>query len=89
MSDLTESDLVELDDKTSANEVEKMLSRNHSLIVGRITGLLFNDKRFTVMPELGLDTSPIELKQFSRSHTPQPNLQRFPLPQKTVKLELN
>ena len=64
------SDLIELDDKTSADEVEndeveRMPSRNHSLIVGRITGLLFNDKRFTVMPELSLDTSPIELKQFN------------------------
>jgi len=54
------SDLVELDEETPEDEVEKMPSRNHSLIVGRIT-LLFSDNRFTIMPELSLDTSQIEL----------------------------
>jgi len=46
------------------NEVQKMPSRNHSLTVGRITGLLFNEERFTVMPELSLDTSQTDLSQF-------------------------
>lgn len=59
------SDLLELDDESPEDEVEKMPSRNHSLIVGRITGLLFNDNRFTIMPELSLDTSQIELNQFN------------------------
>lgn len=59
------SDSVERDDEFSGDEIEKMPSRNHSLIVGRITGLLFSDNRFTIMPELSLDTSQIELNQFN------------------------
>ncbi|KHD04594.2 hypothetical protein PN36_07620 [Candidatus Thiomargarita nelsonii] len=38
-----------------------MGSLNHSLTAGRIAGLLFNDERFEVMPELSLDGSQIEL----------------------------
>jgi hypothetical protein len=38
------------------NEVPDMPSKNHSLTMGRITGLLFNDERLIVMPELCLDT---------------------------------
>jgi Uma2 family endonuclease len=79
------SDLIELDEKISADEVEKMPSRNHSLIVGRITGLLFNDKRFTVMPELSLDTSPIELKQFNL-HTKDELIPNISIYQKTIDL---
>jgi len=47
------------------NEVAKMGSLNHSLAAGQITGLLFNDDRFTVMPELSLDASNIDLKRFN------------------------
>ncbi len=43
---------------------QTMPSRNHSLTVGRLTGLLFNDERFTVMPELSLDISQTDLSQF-------------------------
>ncbi|MDM8559051.1 Uma2 family endonuclease [Candidatus Parabeggiatoa sp. HSG14] len=45
-------------------EVVDMGSLNHSFTIGRIAGLLFNDERFTVMPELTLDASQIELSQF-------------------------
>lgn len=37
---------------------------NHSFTVGRIAGILFNDKNFTVMPKLTLDASQIDLSQF-------------------------
>ncbi len=47
------------------NEAQDMPSKNHSLTMGRITGLLFNDERFIVMPELSLDTSQIDLSQFN------------------------
>ncbi len=50
------TDLIELEDEGRA-----MPSRNHSLTMGRVTGLLFNDERFTVMPELSLDVSQIDL----------------------------
>ncbi|EDN68764.1 hypothetical protein BGP_0053 [Beggiatoa sp. PS] len=46
------------------NDESKMPSRNHSFLMGRIIGLLFSDDRFTVMPELSLDTSQIDLSQF-------------------------
>jgi Uma2 family endonuclease len=52
-----------INDETFINE-EKMPSRKHSFTMGRLTGLLFNDGRFTVMPELSLDTSQTDLKQF-------------------------
>ncbi len=53
-----------LDDEVLENEESDMGSLNHSLTVGRITGLLFNDERFEVMPELSLDGSQIDLSQF-------------------------
>ena len=43
---------------------DEMGSVNHSVVQGRIAGLLFNDGRFTVMPELSLDISQIDLSQF-------------------------
>jgi len=43
---------------------EDMGSLNHSIAQGRISGLLFNDGRFTVMPELSLDISEIDPNQF-------------------------
>jgi Uma2 family endonuclease len=46
------------------DEVSDMASLNHSLTAGRIAGLLFNDERFEVMPELSLDGSQIDLSQF-------------------------
>ncbi|EDN65533.1 protein containing DUF820 [Beggiatoa sp. PS] len=55
----------EMDEEYQPNNLQKMPSKNHSLITGRITGLLFNDERFAVMPELSLDTSQIELSQFN------------------------
>ncbi len=58
------SDLVEIETEYQDKEKPEMPSKNHSLIVGRITGLLFNDERFTVMPELSLETAQIELSQF-------------------------
>ncbi|BAP54350.1 hypothetical protein THII_0053 [Thioploca ingrica] len=59
------TELIEIEAETFADEVGDMPSKNHSLIMGRITGLLFNDERFIVMPELSLDTSQIDLNQFN------------------------
>lgn len=58
------TELMEKEDEILENEILDMPSKNHSFTMGRITGLLFNDERFTVMPELSLDTSPIDLSQF-------------------------
>ena len=59
-------ELIEIEEnKMFEDEVGDMPSKNHSLIMGRITGLLFNDERFIVMPELSLDTSQIDLNQFN------------------------
>jgi len=58
------NDLAERDEEYQQNDTQKMPSKNHSLITGRITGLLFNDDRFAVMPELSLDVTHIELSQF-------------------------
>lgn len=55
MSNINESDEYKKQD---------MPSRNHSLTVGRLTGLFFNDERFTVMPELSLDITQTDLSQF-------------------------
>ncbi len=57
------SELIELDE-VQINEEPRMPSKNHSFLMGRITGLLFLDERFTVMPELSLDASHIDLSQF-------------------------
>jgi hypothetical protein len=57
--------LMETEDEILENEILDVPSKNHSFTMGRITGLLFNDERFTVMPELSLDTSPIDLSQFN------------------------
>jgi len=54
-----------IEDEMLENEVQDMPSKNHSLTMGRITGLLFNDERLIVMPELSLDTSQIALSQFN------------------------
>jgi len=58
------SEIINFEDDILDNEEVKMGSLNHSLAAGRITGLLFNDERFTVMPELSLDASQIDLKRF-------------------------
>jgi len=55
---------IELENKFENQEL-KMPSRNHSFAMGSLTGLLFNDKRFTVMPELSLDTSQMDLSPFN------------------------
>ncbi|RKZ42035.1 MAG: hypothetical protein DRQ49_03210 [Gammaproteobacteria bacterium] len=58
------TELIEIE--TLENEVRDIMpSRNHSLAVGRITGLLFKDERLTVMPKLSLDSSQIDLSQFA------------------------
>ncbi len=59
-------DLIEIDEQNQEQAFGKTTvpSKNHSLAVGRISGLLFNDERFTVMPELSLDMTQIELSQY-------------------------
>lgn len=61
------SDLIEINEKypnQPENGEIRMPSKNHSLAVGRLSGLLFNDERFTVMPELSLDMNQIDLAQY-------------------------
>ncbi len=45
-------------------ESHEMGSLNHSIVQARLTGLLFNDERFTPAVELSLDVSQIDLAQF-------------------------
>jgi len=54
------SELVEL----AEAEYQEMGSLNHSIVQARLTGLLFNDERFTPAVELSLDVSQIDLSQF-------------------------
>jgi Uma2 family endonuclease len=42
----------------------KMPSINHSFIQGQITGLFFNNEKFTPFVELSLDASQVDLSQF-------------------------
>jgi Uma2 family endonuclease len=45
-------------------ESQEMGSLNHSIVQARLTGLLFNDERFTPAVELSLDISQIDLSPF-------------------------
>jgi Uma2 family endonuclease len=54
----------DFEDGVLEDEEVKIGSLNHSLAAGRIAGLLFNEKKFTIMPELSLDASQIDLKRF-------------------------
>ncbi len=54
------TDLIELEEL----ECQEMGSLNHSIVQARLTGLLFNDERFTPAIELSLDVSQIDLSQF-------------------------
>ena len=58
------TELTEFEDKVIEDKESKMGSLNHGMVQGQITGLLFADKRFRVIPELSLDTSQIDLSQF-------------------------
>jgi len=58
------SEFVELETEVLGEEEEKMGSLNHSMVQGQITGILFADKRFRIMPELSLDMSALDLSQF-------------------------
>ncbi len=46
------------------SEGQKMPSINHSFIQAQITGLFFNNERFTPFVELSLDASQVDLSQF-------------------------
>jgi len=59
------NEIIDFEEEVLDDEDTYMGSLNHSLAAGQITGLLFNDERFTVMPELSLDTSQIDLKRFN------------------------
>ncbi len=56
------NNLLELED--FKDDKQKMGSLNHSFVQGQITGLLFADKRFRVMPELTIDVGTLDLSQF-------------------------
>jgi len=59
------SEVIDFEDKVlEEKEGRKMHSKKHSITQTNITGLLFNDKRFTTFVELSLDASPIDLSQF-------------------------
>ena len=45
-------------------EEEYMGSLNHSIVQAQITGILVSDARFTIMVELSLDISKVDLTQF-------------------------
>jgi len=51
-------------DQEQLSAITNMGSLNHSFTVGRLIGLLFNDPRFTIMPELSLDPGQIDLSIF-------------------------
>jgi Uma2 family endonuclease len=53
-------ELIEVEDE----EFSSMGSINHSIVQAKITGMLFNDERFTPAVELSLDVSQIDLSQF-------------------------
>ncbi len=57
-------EVLEFENNVLDHEESDMGSLNHSFTIGRLAGLLFNDERFTVMPELTLDASQIDLSQF-------------------------
>jgi len=46
------------------NDEANMGSLNHSIIQAQITGMLFNDERFTITIEPSIDISQIDLSQF-------------------------
>jgi Uma2 family endonuclease len=54
----------EFEDDVFDGENIDMPSKKHSLAQTNITGLLYNDKRFTPFVELSLDASSIDLSQF-------------------------
>jgi Uma2 family endonuclease len=56
------NDLFELENENE--EIQEMGSYNHSLAQAQLTGLFFNDKRFSVFIELSLDVSQTDLTQF-------------------------
>jgi Uma2 family endonuclease len=67
LKEKTLSDLTALEEQypkqLGSGEI-RMSSKNPSLAVGRLAGLLFNDGRFTVMPELSLDMNLIDLAPY-------------------------
>jgi Uma2 family endonuclease len=58
------SDVFKLKDDVLIEENREMPSKKHSRAQTNITGLLFNDERFTTFVELSLDATRIDLSQF-------------------------
>jgi len=58
------SEAIELDDEIIEEESVDMPSKKHSTAQTNITGLLYNDERFTTFVELTLDTTKLDLTQF-------------------------
>jgi Uma2 family endonuclease len=75
------SDLLELEDE----EIQEMGSYNHSLAQAQLTGLFFNDKRFSVFIELSLDVSQTDLSQFGMKAKEElkPDICLYPKTEKT------
>lgn len=59
------SEVISFEDEI-LDEIEErdMPSKKHSMAQTNLTGLLYNDERFTVFVELSLDASSIDLSQF-------------------------
>jgi Uma2 family endonuclease len=59
------SEVIDFEDEVLDDEEADMGSLNHGLAQGQLVTLLSNDERFTVIPELSLDASKIDLNKFS------------------------
>jgi Uma2 family endonuclease len=59
------SEVINFEDKALEKEERRdMPSKRHSMAQTNLTGLLYNDQRFTTFVELSLDASSIDLSQF-------------------------
>lgn len=59
------SEVINFKDETPSNGEERdMPSKKHSMAQTNLTGLFYNDERFTTFVELSLDASAIDLSQF-------------------------
>jgi Uma2 family endonuclease len=84
------SEVVALDEEGIADKDKGMGSLNHSLVQGNLTVLLSYDERFTVLPELSLDVSQIDLNQFGLKIKDElkPDISAYLEPPKSVSVDI-
>jgi Uma2 family endonuclease len=58
------SEVINFEDETIEEWERDMPSKKHSMAQTNLTGMLYNDDRFTTFVELSLDASSIDLSQF-------------------------